>query len=70
MNKLQSLYFKLNPENKKHAYIIRFFDYFTSYENEGKNKIDVLYEVCRLYDNVRISRIFDNISEMNDMLDN
>lgn len=80
MSKLQSLYFKLNPENEKHAYIIRFFDYFTSYENEGKNKIDLLYEVCKSYDkslanklygdNVRISRIVDNISEMNDMLDN
>lgn len=60
MSKLQSLYFKLNPENEKHAYIIRFFDYFTSYEYEGKNKIDVLYEVCKLYDKSLGEELFDD----------
>ena len=80
MSKLKSLYFKLNPENEKHAYIIRFFNHFTSYENEGKNKIDVLYEVCKSYDKLLaevlygddagVSRIIDNIKEMDKILDN
>lgn len=50
MNKLQSLYFKLNPENPKHQYIIKFFDFYTSCEFEGRSKIDVLYDVCNRFD--------------------
>ena len=42
MNKLQSLYFKLNPENEKHKYIIDTF-------KDCDNKIDMLYMFCCRY---------------------
>lgn len=60
MIKLESLYFKLNPDNEKHAYIIRFFDRFTSYEYEGRNKIDVLYDVCSSYDKLLADKLYSD----------
>ena len=39
MNKLESLYFKLNPENEKHKYIIDTF-------KDCGSKIDLLYTLC------------------------
>lgn len=44
MSKLQSLYFKLNPENPKHKFIIDFFQ-----NNNEVNKIDLLYYLCRVF---------------------
>lgn len=41
MIKLESLYFKLNPENPKHKFIIDFFN-----TNKCINKIDLLYNIC------------------------
>lgn len=41
MIKLKSLYFKLNPENLKHKFIIDFFE-----GNNEMSKIDLLYNMC------------------------
>lgn len=41
MSKLKSLYFKLNPDNPKHKYIIDFFN-----TNNHMNKIDLLFALC------------------------
>ena len=44
MSKLQSLYFKLNPENPKHKFIIDFFEV-----NNEINKIDLLYYLIEVF---------------------
>lgn len=48
---LKSLYFKLNPENEKHQYIIDFFD------KSQIPKVDLLYYMVRMY---RIRDVFKN----------
>lgn len=45
MSKLQSLYFKLNPDNPKHRYIIDFFN-----EQTEVSKVDLLYFLCQEFD--------------------
>jgi len=51
MSKLQSLYFKLNPENEKHKVIIDFFNDTRHMLNqyEDISKIDLLYDLIKLY---------------------
>lgn len=51
MIKLQSLYFKLNPENEKHKYIIDTF-------KDCDSKIDLLYILCMRY-HFSFDRIFE-----------
>lgn len=51
MSKLESLYFKLNPDNEKHKVIIDFFNDTRHMLNqyEDISKIDLLYDLIKLY---------------------
>lgn len=42
---IKGLYFKLNPDDKRHSFII---DFFNGMKKQGFNKVDVLYYLCRM----------------------